>query len=710
MKKGRLREWFSIQLAKKPGRLVLAAILLFNVVFLLVSAVLLHRMSLALAATREMGFWEAVFYTLTMILDAGCVSFVIEEVGKASVLTAIVCLVIILVGMITFTGAVIGYITNYISSFIDSANAGYHRLLLRDHVVILNWNTRASEIVNDFLYSDRSKKIVVLVESQKAEVEREIRERLTDTVARENIALRKKAEGKKLSFFGKHRYIAKQKFRNRLSVFVREGDVFSTKQLNDISLAAASTVIILSNDLRNTVCRLEYRERQEVHEKGNALTIKSLIQVADITGADESKDNQKIVVEISDDWTLEQVRRIIKTKQVDGKCRIVPLCVNQILGQILSQFSLMPELNLAYKELFSNKGVAFFSRETEKVEDAEYIPKYLAEHIHAIPLTCMDTSSGKHHLYYSSKNEASIDRKAASFTPGDYSVRLHADYWMERKNIVILGHNSKCHDIMQGFCAFANEWNFKDGTNVIRIVVIDDAKHLEKMNYYREYPFVIKCVAADVYDRDLICTTIEEFVDQNEEDTSVLILSDDTVLHEDIDAQAMTNLIYVQDIITEKKRRNPDFDEESIDLIVEILDPKHHDVVSSYSVKNVVISNRYISKMITQIGEKQALFDFYNDILRYDDAESTSYDSKEIYVKKVSRFFDEVPAPCKADQLIRAVYAASTDPALPDELRNPAIVLGYVKPGGEMVLFSGNQTKIDVDLDIKDKLILFSNH
>ena len=493
-------------------------------------------------------------------------------------------------------------------------------------------------------------------------------------------------------------------------MFVREGDVFSAKQLNDISLAEASTVIILASDLRNTVCRLEYRERQETHEKGNALTIKSLIQVADITGADESKDNQKIVVEISDDWTLEQVRRIIKTKQVDGKCRIVPLCINQVLGQILSQFSLMPELNLAYKELFSNKGAAFFSKETEMVEDGEYIPKYLGAHVHAIPLTCMEASSGKHHLYYSADHEGDIEKRASSFTAGEYSVKLHADYWMERKNVVILGHNSKCLDIMQGFCAFENEWNFRDGTDIMRIVVIDDAKHLEKMNYYKDYPFVIKCVAADVYDRDLIYSTIEEFVSQNKEDTSVLILSDDTVLHEDIDAQAMTNLIYVQDIIREKKLRDPDFDEESIDLIVEILDPKHHDVVSSYSVNNVVISNRYISKMITQIGEKQALFDFYNDILRYDDAGSASYESKEIYVKKVSRFFDEVPAPCKADQLIRAVYAATTDPALPPEQRNPAIVLGYVKPGGQMVLFRGNQTKIDVKLDRKDKLILFSNH
>jgi hypothetical protein len=169
----------------------------------------------------------------------------------------------------------------------------------------------------------------------------------------------------------------------------------------------------------------------------------------------------------------------------------------------------------------------------------------------------------------------------------------------------------------------------------------------------------------------------------------------------------------VQEIINKKKRETPDFDAESIDVVVEIIDPKHHDIVSSYSVNNVVISNRYISKMITQISEKEALFDFYSDILTYDakeDGESGEYDSKEIYVKKVSRFFDEIPAPCKADQLIRAVYAATTNPALPEELRNPAIVLGYVKPGGRMVLFSGNQTKIDVQLEKRDKLILFSNH
>ena len=135
-----------------------------------------------------------------------------------------------------------------------------------------------------------------------------------------------------------------------------------------------------------------------------------------------------------------------------------------------------------------------------------------------------------------------------------------------------------------------------------------------------------------------------------------------------------------------------------------------NDIISTYSVNNVVISNRYISKMITQIGEKESLYDFYIDILRYDLEDVKIYDSKEIYVKKVSRFFEEVPGSCTAEQFIRAVYEASTELSLPKEKRNPTIALGYIKPGEDLVLFSGNQSSMKVELTENDKVVVFSNH
>ena len=114
-----------------------------------------------------MGFIETSICTITMILDAGCIGFVVADIDKSSIVVTLVCLVVVLVGMISFTGAVIDYVTNYISNFIENANFGKRKLDLQDHFVILNWNSRASEIVNDMLYSDDKQKVVVLVQSRK---------------------------------------------------------------------------------------------------------------------------------------------------------------------------------------------------------------------------------------------------------------------------------------------------------------------------------------------------------------------------------------------------------------------------------------------------------------------------------------------------------------------------------------------------------------
>ena len=217
-----------------------------------------------------------------------------------------------------------------------------------------------------------------------------------------------------------------------------------------------------------------------------------------------------------------------------------------------------------------------------------------------------------------------------------------------------------------------------------------------------------KTVGADVYGKDIICSTNESVVSENEGDTSVLILSDDSALNEDIDAKALPNLVYVRDIAANKVKADTNFDIESIDIIVEIIAPKHHDIVNNYSVNNVVISNRYISKMITQISEFEALFDFCNDILTYDD-NSKNYNSKEVYIKKVKCCFDEIPKATTADQLVRAVYNASIDEEKMSFV-NSTIVLGYVKPGGKVEIFGGDLTQIEVELEERDKLILFSAH
>lgn len=703
--KRKIKEWISIHIAKTPGKVVLVAILLFNIVFYILSALIISNLSLS--GTEKMPFFKAAFCTITMILDPGCVQFVVEDIGAMGVTIALTCLCIIFVGMISFTGAVIGYITNYISSFIDNANAGSGGLHISDHMVILNWNTRASEIINDLLYCDKRQKVVVLVNSNKAEVEKEIDERLTDTVDRENRAIIQKYSN--YGFLKRNLNIFKNRFKKNVTVIVREGDIFSSKQLHDISVEKAKIVIILANDINNTVCKYEHQEHIQMKNKGNSQTVKTLMQVADITAAEYSSDDQRIVVEITDDWTRDLVNRIIECKQVDGKCNIIPVEINKILGQILSQFSLMPELNYVYRELLSNKGATFYTTQSKEQSDTEFIPDYLKNHRHAIPLTHMVNDDGKNYAYFTASREENVSLITENLDY-NYEVKLNKDYWIEQKNVIILGHNSRCRDIMEAFCNFRSEWNKTDGSEILHITVIDDQEHLDKINNYSEYPFVLNTIPASIYDREIICKAIDEIVSSNKEDTSILILSDDKALNDDIDANALANLVFVQDIINNRIKEDPNFNRESIDVIVEIIDPKHHDIVNSYSVNNVVISNRYISKMITQIGEKEALFEFYMDMLTYDTDVSDGYNSKEVYAKKVSTFFDETPKPCKVDEFIRAVYNASVSEELPEDRRFPTVVLGYVKPGGETVLFAGDQAETEVNLTKNDKIVVYSNH
>ena len=701
----KIREWFSIRLAKNPGQIVLLSILFFNIVFIFLSAFIISKMSLT--GTEELGFFESAFYTISMILDAGCISYVVEDIGPQNAAIAIICLLIVIIGMISFTGAVIGYVTNYISSFIEDSNAGNHKLIMSGHFVILNWNSRALEIVNDLLYSDSINKVVVLVGSGKTEVERQIEERLHETVKRENDKIAEKCSDK--SFFARKMYCSKNRFKNNLTIVVREGDVFSSKQLFDISLHHASSVVILGEEINNSLCKYAVNEKADKFDKGNSLTIKTLMQVSDITSASYSEDNQRIIVEITDDWTWNLVQKIIRSKQVDGKCNIVPVRVNQILGKLMAQFSLMPELNSIYNELLSNKGATFYTAPCSENDEMAYIRRSLDSNCNVIPLT-IQSDNGKNYCYYMALNEKDLSKKSSEKLSG-IPIRLNKDFWLEKKKIIMLGHNSKCHEIMDGFASFLSEWGYKDSDELLlNIVVIDDEKSLEKMNFYKEYPFVIKTVAAELFEKDLICDSINEFLELNDEDVSVLILSDDLVPEDEIDAGMFANLVYVQDIIRDKVEANPEFDVGSIDVIAEINDPKHHDVVSSYSVKNVVISNRFISKMITQIGEKDAIFDFYQDILEYDDEGSDGYDSKEVYVKKARDYFAGLPAECTADKLIRGVFDASYDPDEPAEKQNISIVLGIVKQDGGIRLFSGDQSAISVKVNPTDKVIVFSNH
>ena len=691
----KFREWLSIQVAKHPKRVVLVLIILFNVLFITASAALIS--SLSLHGTEKMNFFHAAYYTVTMILDAGCIESVIKDIGTTGVALTLTCLSVIIIGMITFTGAVIGYLTNILNDFIENASAGNTRLYLSNHTVILNWNARAPEIVNDLLYSDNKETVVALVKSGSDEIKKEIEERLHLTIEKENENVCKKAD--KMGFFARRRYLKNNKLDENVTFIVIEGNIFSQKQLKDIRIDLAKAVIILSNDSSESAAE------DGQPDEGNPQAVKALMQVADIVSAGSAAHNQNIIIEITDEWTYDVVQRIISGKELGGKCNIEMFQVEKFLGQLLAQISITPEMTLVYDDLFSNKGAAFYTAPVQTDDETAYIRDYLSTHENAIPLTLLN-HNGESCFCFVADNQKNIN-KEHELKSSDYSVKLNSTQG-ECKRVIMIGHNSNVEEIMSCYEAYISCQNGDNQNSPLKVTVIDEAGSLKRMDYYKSYPFVEEVAALDVYNIDKTFEPINRLLFDAPEDTSILILSDDTELDENADSSALMYLVYVQDFIREMLRKNPGYDKKAVKTIVEITDPRHYDIVKGYDMVEAVISNRFSGNIITQIGEKESIYDFYKDLLSYS-SDKQGVQSKKPQIKKVSSFFRETPAPCTAYDLVRAVFEASVSSAEASEKQYPVLVLGYVKANDETVIFSGDLSEIKVSLEAEDKIIVYSD-
>ena len=691
----KFRIWLSVQIAKHPKRVVLVLIILFNVLFITVSAVVIS--SLSLRGTERMNFFYAAYYTVTMILDAGCIESVIKDIGTSGVALILTCLAVIIIGMITFTGAVIGYLTNILNDFIENANAGNTRLYLSDHTVILNWNARAPEIVNNLLYSDNKETVVALVKSGSDEIKKEIEERLYNTIEKENADVSKKAE--KMDFFARRRYLKNNKLGNNVTFIVIEGNIFSKKQLKDIRIDLAKAVIILSNDPSDSAL-----EDGRQSDEGNPQAVKALMQAADIVSAGKADRNQNIIIEITDPWTYDIVQRIISVKELGEKCNIVMFQVEKFLGQLLAQISMTPEMTLVYGDLFSNKGAAFYTEPVQTDDEIGYIRDYLSTHKNAIPLTLL-THNGESCFCFAANNQKDINKKYALNSLG-YSVELN-NMQCGCKRVIMIGHNSKVEEILNCYEAYISCQTGDKQISPLKVTVIDEANSIRRMDYCQRYSFVEEAVEIDIYHINKTFDTINRLLFNTFEETSILILSDDTELNENTDSSALMYLVYIQDFIKEMLRKNPEI-KKRIKTIVEITDPGHYDIVKGYDMVDAVISNRFTGNIITQIGKKESIYDFYKGLLSYS-SDKPGNQNKKPQLKKVSSFFKETPPPCTAYDLVRAVFEASVSSAEASEKQCPAMVLGYIKANGETIIFNGDLSEINVSLEAEDKIIVYTD-
>ena len=91
------------------------------------------------------------------------------------------------------------------------------------------------------------------------------------------------------------------------------------------------------------------------------------------------------------------------------------------------------------------------------------------------------------------------------------------------------------------------------------------------------------------------------------------------------------------------------------------------------------------------------------------DSEGSSFEGKEVYVKKAGEYFEKLPPPgTSVDSLFRTVFAKSRQ--FWGYEGDYAVLIGYVDTQNKMHIFSGDQLNQEVTLTDEDMLIIFSNH
>ncbi|MBN2300389.1 MAG: hypothetical protein JXC31_04280 [Acholeplasmataceae bacterium] len=319
----------------------------------------------------------------------------------------VLAVIVLVTGLILFSGTIIALTTNAIKEYIQKKNSGAGKVHLDHHIVILNWNNKVPELVSDLLYiDDQEVTVMILADIDKTYAEKQIINAIQKTKANQTIA--------------------------KMNVLVKHGDPLLKNELTDISIEKAKAILIMNPDKHETV----YKNMS----KSDLAVIKIILGLGPI----EFEYHPPIVVEIKHIDSKEKILTLSRVVSTLHEHMIMPICFDMNLGQIIAQTLIENQIEDVYLALFSFQGSEIYALENISFDDC------LDNYSHAIPL-----STHEHLLYVLSLNDE-IKKRQSINTEKD--IKLKSKKWKEASDIeiFILGKNNKLQFILESLKQYEN--------------------------------------------------------------------------------------------------------------------------------------------------------------------------------------------------------------------------------------------------------------
>lgn len=297
---------------------------------------------------------------------------------------------VIALEMILFSGAMIATITAALRSFIEKMSRAKGKINLDNHFVILNWNNKVPDLINNLHSKGYKNNIIVLSTKDKDYVTGQINSVITSK-------------------------------KNKVNVIIKEGNPLMRSTLDDISIERASSIVIMSKENSHP------EETNEISHN-DLSSLKTLLAVCDFN----LKRDPNIVIELSEESAVEKIQNLSKTLKTMMDKRIVPVSFTKKLGQLVAQTVMTPDISNVFYDLLSYEGVEFYSYGEEEVDS------YLQSHNSAIPIKKYSK------LFVLAEDEKHLPIKRNNFTIKEKKLEINENYeTKESCTIFLIGDNAK---------------------------------------------------------------------------------------------------------------------------------------------------------------------------------------------------------------------------------------------------------------------------
>ena len=290
-----------------------------------------------------------------------CAVFTMNNGGiynQAPTSVIIMKIVLSILQMITFSGALIGLASSILQSMFDHRIHNLGKIKIKHHFVILEWSAVGPNLIRELSFMRGNKTIVILSSKDRNEIQEEIDDLFLETGTSK-----------------KH-----------LKVFIKNGNPASRKALKEINISKAESIAILGAS-----------SWLNASEQNDSVSFKILMSVISIT------KNANIVIETDDQGVTKNIHDLMKASSELKDAKISIFSRNTIVGHVLAKTAINVDYPNLYYSLLSFRNGSFYPvNKPYSVEEA--INKFNS----CLPAFRYKCDGDKEYLFVNAEKEADI--------------------------------------------------------------------------------------------------------------------------------------------------------------------------------------------------------------------------------------------------------------------------------------------------------------